>query len=99
MRRIVFAPSFDEELLAISVSIEAQFGPRAADEFEARARSAAQTLVHSPLIGTQHHGFPTTLYAFVLAPNWIFYRFTDNELHFLHIRDGRRDKSDHTFEQ
>jgi len=44
-------------------------------------------------------GYPATLYAHVLTPNWIFYRFTDTEVHFLHIRDGRRGKGDQKFEQ
>lgn len=99
MRRIVFAPSFDEEFFAISLSIQTRFGARAADEFEARVQRIAQTLAHSPLVGTQQHGYPTTLYAHVLTPNWIFYRFTDTEVHFLHIRDGRRNKDGQTFER
>jgi plasmid stabilization system protein ParE len=53
MRRIVFAPSFDAELLEISISIEQRFGARAADEFEARIRATAQTLAHTPM-GTRH---------------------------------------------
>ena len=99
MRRIVFAPSFDEEFFAISLSIQTRFGSRAADEFEARVQRIAQTLADAPSIGTREHGYSTTLYAHVLTPNWIFYRFTDTEVQFLHIRDGRRAKDDQTFEQ
>jgi plasmid stabilization system protein ParE len=99
MRQIVFAPSFDQEFFAISLSIQERFGARAADEFEARVQRIAQTLAHAPLVGTMLHGYPTTLYAHVLAPNWVFYRFTDTEIHFLHIRDGRRDKGDQEFEE
>ena len=98
MRQIIFAPSFDAELFAISCSIEALFGERVADEFEARIQQIAVTLAHSPLIGTQHHGYPTQLYGFVQSPNWIFYRFTEEEVHFLHIRDGRQYKNRQTFE-
>ena len=72
MRRLVFAPSFDQEFFAISVSIQMRFGVHAADEFEARVQRIAQKLADAPLIGTQHHGYPTKLYANVLPPNWIF---------------------------
>ena len=99
MRQVFFAPSFDEEFIALSISIEARFGARAADEFEAKVRSLAETLSHAPMIGTRHHGYPTTLYAFVQYPNWIFYRFTDAELHFLHIRDGRMEKETQSFKK
>ena len=97
MRRVIFAPSFDAELFAISCSIEMMFGERVADEFEVRIQQIAATLAHSPLIGTQHHGYPTQLYGFVQSPNWIFYRFTETEVHFLHIRDGRRHKKQQVF--
>jgi plasmid stabilization system protein ParE len=97
VRRIVFAPSFDSELLEISISIELRFGGRAADEFEARIRATAQILADTPMAGTRHHGYPTRLYAFVQSPNGLFYRFTDAEVHILHIRDGRRDKRRQTF--
>ena len=49
------------------------------------------------MAGTRHHGYPTRLYAIVQSSNWLFYRFTDTEVHFLHIRDGRRDKRRQTF--
>jgi plasmid stabilization system protein ParE len=97
VRRIVFAPSFDSELLEISISIEQRFGARAADEFEVRIRATAQILANTPMAGTRQHGYPTRLYAFVQSPNWLFYRFTDAEVHFLHIRDGRRDRRRQTF--
>jgi hypothetical protein len=49
------------------------------------------------MIGTKEHGYPTTLYGVVFSPNWVFYRFTDDEVQFLHIRDGRRDKGRQRF--
>jgi plasmid stabilization system protein ParE len=97
MRRIVIAPSFDAEFLDISTYIELEFGLRAADEFEDRFRRLALALAHSPMIGTKEHGYPTTLYGVVFSPNWVFYRFTDDEVQFLHIRDGRRDKGRQRF--
>ena len=97
MRRIIFAPSFDAELLEILNYVEDRFGARVADEYEARLKRTAHNLAHMPMIGTQDHGYPTTLYAIVLSPNWVFYRFTDEEVHFLHIRNGRMQKSSQIF--
>ena len=97
-RRIVFAPSFDAELLAISVYIQGKFGGRAAEKIEARIRNTTRTLADSPLIGTTGHGYPTKLYGMVQSPNWLFYRFTDAEVQFLHIRDGRMEKGPQSFE-
>ena len=97
MRRIVVAPSFDAEFLEISKYVEDRFGVLAADEFEARFKRIALNLANSPEIGTQGHGYPTTLYSAVLRPNWVLYRFTDTEIHFLHIRDGRREKETQSF--
>ena len=92
MRDIILAPSFDEEFLAISVYLDRSFGALVADKFEERFRSFATALALSPRIGNTSHGYPTGLYAFVLAPCWVFYRFTETELIFLHIRDGRMNK-------
>lgn len=97
MRRIILAPSFDAEFLDILNYIEDRFGERVADEYEARFKSTVHNLAHAPLIGTQEHGYPTTLFAIVLYPNWLFYRFTDDELRILHIRDSRRNKGSQTF--
>ena len=97
MREIVLAPSFDAEFLALSVYLDQQFGSAVADKFEVRFRKFATTLAHSPRIGITSHGYPTGLYAFVLAPCWVFYRFTDTELIFLHIRDGRMNKDTQVF--
>jgi hypothetical protein len=41
MRKIVLAPSFDEEFFAISAYIEDRFGPQAADAFEELFRRIA----------------------------------------------------------
>ena len=99
MRRIVIAPSFDEELLAISAYIEAKFGERAADEFEDRFRSISRTLAHAPLIGRTTHGYNTSLFGFIMSPCWVFYRFTDDDITFIHIRDGRMHKPLQTFSE
>lgn len=97
MRRIIFAPSFDAELLALSISIEARFGARAADDFETRIKHTAESVAHLPTMGGRRHGYPTALFAIVQYPNWIFYRFTEDAVHFLHIRDGRMDKGPQSF--
>jgi plasmid stabilization system protein ParE len=97
MRRIVLAPSFDAEFFAISLHIDVKFGSAAADALEERFRRMASTLAHSPKIGTTTHGYPTGLYGFVMSPSWVFYRFDDKEIVFLHIRDGRMDKEQQTF--
>lgn len=97
MREIILALSFDAEFLALSVYLDRQFGSAVADRFDERFRNFATTLAHSPRIGTTSHGYPTGLYAFVLAPCWVFYRFTDTELIFLHIRDGRMSKDTQVF--
>jgi plasmid stabilization system protein ParE len=68
MRKIILAPSFDAEFLALAVHIEGRFGEAAANAFEDRFRSLAVTLSYSPLIGTTLHGYPTTFHGFVMAP-------------------------------
>ena len=97
MRDIILAPSFDREFLEISAYLDTNFGTTVADKFEQRFQSFANTLAHSPAIGTTSHGYPTGLYAFVLYPCWLFYRFNDAELIFLHIRDGRMNKDTQVF--
>ena len=92
MRKIIFASSFDEELLAIFSYVERNFGQRVADQIEARFRRIALSLAQLPRMGTQQHGYPTTLYAFAMNPSWVFYRFIDDTITFLHIRDGRMNK-------
>lgn len=98
MRRIVLAPSFDAEFFAISLYIDVNFGSAAAEAFEDRFSRMASTLAHSPRIGTTAHGYPTGLYGFVMWPSWVFYRFDDEEIVFLHIRDGRMDKERQRFD-
>ena len=97
MREIILAPSFDREFLDIAIYLQDKFGAAVANRFEDRFRNFATTLAHSPKIGTQQHGYPVGLYGFVLAPCWVFYRFTETELIFLHIRDGRMDKDAQVF--
>ena len=97
MRRIVIAPSFDAEFFEISLSIERAFGARIADKFDARFQHIATTLAHAPLIGSAGHGYPTGLYGFVMSPSWVFYRFNDDEIVFLHIRDGRMNTDEQLF--
>ena len=97
MRRIILAPSFDAEFLELAVHVEGLFREFAANAFEDRFRSLAANLSHSPLIGTTLHGYPTSLYSFLMTPSWVFYRFTDNEIIFLHIKDGRRNKLTQSF--
>ncbi len=97
MRDISLAPSFDAEFFAISSYIEDMFGIRAADQFEADFKQTARRLAELPLIGKQDHGYLTDLYGFVFRPNWIFYRFTDEKIVFLHIRSDEMSKGEQYF--
>jgi plasmid stabilization system protein ParE len=97
MRRVILAPSFDVELLNISIHIARSFGLRSADEFEDRVIHTTAALAFVPSLGKTNHGYPTPLYSFVLGPNRIFYRFTEGEIHFLHIRSGRMEKDGQRF--
>ena len=97
MRRIILAPSFDGEFLELAVYVEGRFGEAAANAFEDRFRSLAITLSYSPLIGTTLHGYPAALHGFVMAPCWVFYKFTNEVIVFLHIRDGRMNKQSQNF--
>jgi len=92
MREIILAPSFDEEFLFVLDYVEEHFGELIADQLEEYFKRTAHLLAQSPMIGKQEHGYPTELYGFVFGPSWIFYRFTDDKITFLHIRDGRMDK-------
>jgi plasmid stabilization system protein ParE len=97
MRDIILAPSFDAEFFAISSYIEDMFGILAADQFEADFKQTARRLAELPLIGTQDHGYQTDLYGFVFRPNWIFYRFTDEKIVFLHVRSDEMSKDEQYF--
>ena len=98
MRSVVFAPSFDAEFSDILNYVEDRFGVKSADQYQAKLTRTTLNLAHMPMIGTQDHGYGTVLFAILLYPNWIFYRFTDEEVHFLHIRGGRVDKVGQRFE-
>ena len=98
MRRIHLASSFDAEFLALAAHIKECFGGRVALEFADSFSQLAQALADTPGLGKTNHGFPTILYAVVFRTNWLFYRFTNDEIEFLHIRSGRMQKEDHWFE-
>ena len=98
MRRIHLASSFDAEFLALSAHVKERFGGRVALEFADSFSQRAQTLAGTPGLGKTNHGFHTVLYAIVFRAHWLFYRFTDDKIEFLHIRSGRMQKEDQRFE-
>lgn len=97
MREVIVAPSFDSEFFSVLAYVEEHFGITVADQVEANFRHIALILARLPMIGTREHGYSTTLYGFVFGPSWIFYRFDDDQIVFLHIRDGRMDKGGQRF--
>ena len=96
-RKIVFAPSFDEELADIAVYIERQFGRSAKDHFLDRLEQLCENVAHFSGLGLTDHGYDTSLHGVVFGPNWVFFDTTETEVHFIHIVDGRRHKDNVRF--
>jgi len=92
MRRIVFAPSFDQETEDIGVYIEERFGDRARQEFVDELARTCARLASLPHIGTPNHGYETASVGFVFDQNWIFFDYDDQSVHFLHIVASKRDR-------
>jgi plasmid stabilization system protein ParE len=97
MRRIQFAPSFDQELEDIGLLIEERFGETARDEFVDDLRDTCLAIAESPGIGLGDHGYATSLLGFVFRINWVYFEYDEVEVRFLHIIDARRDKGEVAF--
>lgn len=94
MRRIVYARAFDQEVEDIGVYIQERFGEAARRGFVADLAETCTAIASFPGIGTAHHGHDTSSIGFVFRKNWIFFEYDDDQVHFLHIVDGRRHKPD-----
>ena len=92
MRRIVFAPSFEQEAEEIGVYIEERFGLPAKQEFVAELSKTCERIASLPHIGTPHHRYETASVGFVFDQNWIFFDYDDQNVHFLHIVGTKRDR-------
>ena len=93
MRRIVLAPSFDQEAEDIGVYIEERFGESARREFVTELAAACTRLAALPRIATFKHGYETPSAGFAFGQNWIFFDYDDEEVNFIHTLHSRRDKS------
>ena|ERR1039458_3087109 len=98
MRRIVFAPSFGRQIDDIGVYIEEQFGEGVRRGFIADIAATCSLIADFPGVGKTDHGYDTRLAGFVFRQNWIFFEYDDEEVRFLHVVDGRRDKSKISFD-
>jgi plasmid stabilization system protein ParE len=87
MRRLIFAPSFDQELEDIGVHAEELFGEAVRHEL-----IAEPLLATFPDMATDRHGYQTSLVGFVFRSNWIFFEHDAAEVRFLHIVDSKRDR-------
>jgi plasmid stabilization system protein ParE len=92
MRRIVFAPSFDQEAEDIGVYIEERFGERTRQEFVAELSKTCERISGLPRMGKRNHGYETASVRFVFDQNWIFFDYDDDAVHFLHIVATKRDR-------
>jgi plasmid stabilization system protein ParE len=97
MRRVVVAPSFDREVEAIGVAIEQRFGEQARRNFVDDLAQICTLIAYVPTMGTVRHGYDTKLVGFVFDQNWIFFDFDNEEVHFLHIVNAKRDKGGISF--
>ena len=88
MRRISFAPSFDQEVEDIAVYIEQTFGEAARREFLADLMATCWLIALFPRMGKDDHGYRTPLAGFVFRMNWIFFDFDADEVRFMHIVDS-----------
>jgi plasmid stabilization system protein ParE len=92
MRRVTFAPSFDEDIENIGVYIEETFGEQVRRRFISKLRDVCLAIATEPCIGLPDHGYHTSLLGVVFQVNWIFFEYDEREIRFLHIIDARRDK-------
>ena len=92
MRRVLIAPSFDREVEAIGVAVEERFGEDARRNFVADLARVCTAIAYVPKIGKTDHGYNTKLVGIPFHQNWIFFDFDDDEVHFLHIVNAKRDK-------
>jgi plasmid stabilization system protein ParE len=92
MRRAIFAPSFDREAEDIGAYIEERFGKAARHEFLVALREVCSLVLEFPGTGKGDHGYETSLSGFVFRLNWIFFEYDEEEVRFLHIRDGRMNR-------
>jgi plasmid stabilization system protein ParE len=97
MRRAFFAPSFLQELEDILVQIEERFGETVRREIREELASTCSLICRFPATGKRDHHYPTALAGFVFRVNWIFFDYDDEQVRFLHIVDGRRDKTSIAF--
>jgi hypothetical protein len=95
MRRIVIAPTFDREADAIGLAIEERFGEEARRNFVAGLARICTLIGYIPKVGRIRHN--TKLSGFVFEQNWIFFDFDDEEVHFLHIVNAKRNMSKLSF--
>jgi plasmid stabilization system protein ParE len=92
MRRVVYAPSFDQGAEDIGVYIEETFGEQARRNFLSDLTDTCLAIASEPKIGLHDHGYATSLLGVVFQVNWIFFEYDQQEVRFLHIIDARRDK-------
>ena len=67
MRRIVFAPSFDQEIEDVGVYIEVQFGEEIRRQFVANIATTCSLIANFPRLGKSDHGYNTELVGFVFG--------------------------------
>src|ERR1700674_3617510 len=92
IRRVVYAPSFDQGVEDIGVYIEETFGEQARRNFLPNLTDTCLAIASEPDIGLRDHGYVTSLLGVVFQVNWIFFEYDEGEVRFLHIVDARRDK-------
>ena len=97
MRRAFFAPSFLRELEDSLVYIEEQFGESVRRGVRDELADTCTLLCRLPALGKTEHNYATSLAGFVFRVNWIFFEYDDEQVRFLHIIDGRRDKKSIAF--
>jgi plasmid stabilization system protein ParE len=97
MRRIVIAPSFDQEAENIGVYIEGRFGESARSDFVDALHATCGRIATLPRIGTFEHGYDTLSAGFALEHNWIFFDYDDEVVNFVHIVSTSRNKPNIAF--
>ena len=97
MRRPIYAESFREELAEILVYIDERFGETVRRQVQDELDNTCALLCQFPALGKKNHDYATSLSGFVFRLNWIFFEYDDEQVRFLHIVDGRRDKKSMTF--
>jgi plasmid stabilization system protein ParE len=97
MRRAFFAPSFLQEIEDIAFYIEQRFGEAARSDFRKSLEHLCSLLCLFPTMGKLDHDYPTAFSGFVFRMNWVFFEYDDDEVRFMHIVDGRREKPSFPF--